>query len=151
MDRSFRNDMLSTIHRGAVEMSAIKDITREYSLYEIAVLTRAGPARSLGLKDRGHLGAGAVADVVLYRPAENWDTVFRHPVLVIKGGQTVVRDGEFIHMPRGRTLRQSVDFDSGIEKDLKPHFEMSRTTRLSNFKISDDEMANAIGSDVVYY
>ncbi len=151
MDRSFRNDMLSTIHRGAVEMSAIKDITREYSLYEIAVLTRAGPARSLGLNDRGHLGAGAVADVVLYRPAENWDTVFRHPVLVIKSGQSVVRDGEIIHMPRGRTLRQGVDFDSGIEKELKPHFEMSRTTRLSNFKISDDEMANAIGSDVVYY
>ena len=151
MDRSFRNDMLSTIHRGAVEMSVIKDITREFSLYEIAVLTRAGPARSLGLKDRGHLGAGAVADVVLYRPDENWDTVFRHPVLVIKGGQTVVKDGEIIHMPRGRTLRQSVEFDSGIEKELKPHFEMSRTTRLSNFKISDDEMANAIGSDVDYY
>ena len=33
--------------------------TREYTLDEIAILTRAGPARSLGLEDRGHLGVGA--------------------------------------------------------------------------------------------
>ena len=151
MDRSFRNDMLSTINRGAAEMSHVKDITREYSLYEIAVVTRSGPARSLGLRDRGHLGVGAVADVVLYRPGRDWETVFANPVRVIKEGETVVIDGEIVATPRGKTLRQRIDYDRNIEKDLERNLFSHQTTRLSNFKISDDEMANSIGSEVVYH
>ena len=30
-------------------------------------MTRAAPAKLLGLTDRGHLGAGAIADVAVYR------------------------------------------------------------------------------------
>ena len=151
MDRSFRNDMLSTINRGAAEMSHVKDITREYSLYEIAVVTRSGPAQSLGLRNRGHLGIGAVADVVLYRPGRDWETVFANPVRVIKEGETVVIDGEIVATPRGKTLRQRIDYDKNIEKDLERNLFSHQTTRLSNFKISDDEMANSIGSEVVYH
>ena len=59
MDRSFRNDMLSTINKDAAASCYLSELDREYSLYEIAIMTRAAPARSLGLKNRGHLGAGA--------------------------------------------------------------------------------------------
>ena len=58
MDRSFRNDMLGTINRDAATASVLSSIEREYSLYEIAIITRAAPARSLGLRDLGHLGIG---------------------------------------------------------------------------------------------
>ena len=62
MDKSFRNDMLSTINKDAASASTLSSIDREYSLYDIAIMTRAAPARSLGLKHRGHLGPGAVAE-----------------------------------------------------------------------------------------
>ena len=66
MDRSFRNDMLSTINKEAAASSTLSSLDREYSLYDIAIMTRAAPARSLGLKNRGHLGPGAVADITVY-------------------------------------------------------------------------------------
>jgi formylmethanofuran dehydrogenase subunit A len=62
MDRSFRNDMLATINKNAAAASELSSIDREYTLYEIATMTRAAPARSLGLKNRGHLGGGAIAE-----------------------------------------------------------------------------------------
>ena len=48
-------------------LSTLASIEREYTLEEIAIMTRAAPAKLLGLKDRGHLGAGAIADVAVYR------------------------------------------------------------------------------------
>ena len=45
---------MGAINQDALKYSSLASIDREYSLYEIAIMTRAGPARSLGLKDRGH-------------------------------------------------------------------------------------------------
>ena len=148
MDKSHRDHALSEINQAAACMSCVSDLTREYSLYEIAIITRAGPARSLGLQDRGHLGNGAVADVVLYRPNENWQTTFSNPVRVIKDGRTIIEDGEIVELISGRSHRASLEFDNSIENDLVKHFDQYGSMRLSNFKISDDEMANHIGSEV---
>ena len=41
------------------------------------------------------------------------------------------------------------EFDRDIENTMKTYFEENGTVRSSNFKISDDEMANSIGSSVV--
>jgi formylmethanofuran dehydrogenase subunit A len=50
MDKSFRDDMLQKINPDAqAQSSLLKSLTREYTLDEIAILTRAGPAKSLGL------------------------------------------------------------------------------------------------------
>ena len=57
MDKSFRDDMLKTINKSAAAATVLSSIDREYSLYEIAILTRSAPARSLGLEDLGHLGS----------------------------------------------------------------------------------------------
>ena len=151
MDRTFRNDMLSKINPAAVEMSYVGNMTREYTLSEIATITRAGPARSLGLRDYGHLGAGAVADIALYRPDSDWEKTFRHPVRVIKQGRTVVKNGEIVEILPGKSHRAILEYDRKIEKELAHYFERYRTVHTSNFKISDDEMANAIGSEVVHH
>ena len=42
-------------------------------LNEIAIITRAGPARILGLKNKGHLRVGADADITIYTPHDNQD------------------------------------------------------------------------------
>src|SRR5215207_7870275 len=65
MSRDLRDAWLATLPRAAVEVTILQSLAREYSLAEIATMTRVAPARLLGLKDRGHLGPGAVADVAV--------------------------------------------------------------------------------------
>ena len=47
MDRGFRNDMLQKIHPDAQAATILPTIERESTLYEVAIMTRAGPAKSL--------------------------------------------------------------------------------------------------------
>ncbi len=50
--------LLKTVPAKVRGQSVLGDLDREYSLSEIAIITRAGPARILGLKNKGHLGPG---------------------------------------------------------------------------------------------
>ena len=72
----------------------MQDLEREYSLYEIAIITRAGPARMLGLPHKGHLGVGADADVTIYTPRADSKAMFELPRFVIKAGEIIVEQGE---------------------------------------------------------
>ncbi|HEX3499092.1 MAG TPA: formylmethanofuran dehydrogenase subunit A, partial [Stellaceae bacterium] len=67
MERDFRAECLARVHKAAQELSVLGGLTRQYSLREIAIMTRAGPARILGLADRGRLSPGALADIAVYR------------------------------------------------------------------------------------
>src|ERR687898_28643 len=68
MDREFRNEQIGRVNQKAIRRTVLRDdLEREYTLGEIAIITRAGPARLLGLADKGHLGVGADADVTVYR------------------------------------------------------------------------------------
>src|SRR3546814_7206268 len=79
MDKSFRNDAFAKLNLDAQAMSTLPSIDREYSLYEIAILTRAGAARLLGLHDRGHLGTGAAADITVYTDDADREKMFSKP------------------------------------------------------------------------
>lgn len=140
MDRSFRNDMLKTIHPEAQKMTTLAAIEREYSLQEIAIMTRAGAAKLVGLADRGHLGVGAFADITVYTPDENREEMFATPDYVFKDGELVVQDGEIVHIKWGTTHIVRPEFDLGIEKDLAKYFNRHMTMKMGNFKISNDEM-----------
>jgi formylmethanofuran dehydrogenase subunit A len=70
----------------------------------LCILTRAAPARIAGLPHKGHLGPGADADVVLYRPDADLARMFAVPARVYKGGELVAEDGEIRARPRGQTL-----------------------------------------------
>ena len=70
MDKDFRNSQIDEININAKEISNLKSIKRTYSLYEVAIMTRAAPARILGLKDRGSLKPGSVADISIYNPKD---------------------------------------------------------------------------------
>jgi formylmethanofuran dehydrogenase subunit A len=140
MDRSFRDDMLQTVNKHARDASRLPAIDREYSLYEIAVITRAGPARSLGLRDRGHLGAGAAADITVYKDRKNRQRMFEQPEYVFKDGEMVVRNGRVTAIRSGCTHTVRPDYDNRIEQRLKTWFDRYHTVKLSNFPISDDEL-----------
>ena len=141
MDRSFRNDMLATIHPEAQKMTTLASIEREYSFNEIAIMTRAGAARIIGLKDRGALSSGNWADITVYTENADRQAMFSKPDYVFKDGELVVKDGQVVKVTWGTTHIVKPEYDLAIEKDLKPYFDKYLTMKLGNFKISDDEIS----------
>ena len=140
MDKSYRNAMLGTINADAAAMSTLGSIDREYSMYEIATMTRSAPARLLGLRDRGHLAPGAAADIVVYRDDKDVEKMFARPEYVFKDGTLVAKDGEIVEVTWGNTHVVRPEYDASIEKQLKPYFDRFHSVRMENFKIHDDEL-----------
>jgi formylmethanofuran dehydrogenase subunit A len=123
MDRSLRARHIETLPKDAMEVSTLASITREYTLFEIAIMTRAAPARLLGLADRGHLGPGARADVAVYRPRKDLAAMFRDAALVLKDGVPVIRDGTKVAHPFGRALTVDPGFDAAIDRRLAAFYD----------------------------
>jgi formylmethanofuran dehydrogenase subunit A len=136
MDRDFRAEEFARLPPRARKNALLQELDREYSLYEIAIITRAGTARALGLKNKGHLGAGADADVTVYAPSDHWEEMFAHPRYVLKDGEIVVRDGQLVAERPGRTLYVEPPHDLTIETDLRPYFEECYTMSFDNFPVS---------------
>src|SRR4029077_13680116 len=55
MDRTRREEVLQRVPLQVRENSVLGELSREYTLNEIAIITRAAPARMLGLAHKGHL------------------------------------------------------------------------------------------------
>lgn len=142
MDKSFRDASFERLHPEAQAMSTLKSIQREYSLYEIAIMTRAAPSRSLGLGDRGHLGEGAAADITVYAPHDDKERMFEKPDYVFKDGTLVARNGRIVKVTDGGTHTLRPGFDKAVLKPLRAYFEQFHTVRLENFRVSDEEIAN---------
>jgi formylmethanofuran dehydrogenase subunit A len=138
MDRDFRDAEIARANRKAIRRTVLLDgLDREYTLEEIAIITRAGPARLLGLRDKGHLGEGADADVTIYDDRPDREEMFSMPRYVIKGGRVVVRDGELREAPPGRLLRVDVPFDPAVEDALRPLFDEHYTVGFDSYPVSE--------------
>ena len=150
MSRKARSDTMSRMHGAVFRRAEIADIYREYTLYEVAVVTRAATAKALGLRDKGHLGVGADADVAVYPIDPNrLDTsdyrsierAFSRAKYVVKGGEIVVWDGRIVSTPLGNTfwVRATVKEDVGeqVLEEVGEVFEKYYTMRLSNYPVQD--------------
>ena len=140
MDRSFRAEQLAKLHPDVAANAALNSITRELSLYEIAIMTRAAPARLLGLKDRGHLGAGAAADIAVYREDADREAMFTTPAYVFKDGTLVARAGRITAVPVGGTHFVAPDYDRGIETMLRKHHAAQGGVNFDQLAIGRDEL-----------
>ena len=136
MDRSVRDERLKQVNPKLLAGSALADgLAREYTLNEIAIITRAGPARLLGLKHKGHLGPGAEADVTIYGRDADVARMFASPRYVIKGGSLLVEEGQLRRAPRGRRLRLQPTYDEALLADLRRHFEAYSTISFENYPV----------------
>jgi formylmethanofuran dehydrogenase subunit A len=115
----------------------LDDLDREYTLEEIAIITRAGPARLLGLRDKGHLGAGADADVTVYDERDDREEMFATPRYVIKGGRVVVRDGELVEARAGDLLRVGAQHDPAVEDVLRAQFAEHYTVQFDSYPVRE--------------
>jgi formylmethanofuran dehydrogenase subunit A len=131
MSRDLRNQWMETLPPEAIAVTTLPSIGREYSLVEIATMTRAAPARLLGLRDRGHLGAGAIADVAVYDNDLDRAKMFRAAALVFKSGALVVRDGVPTQHGFGRALTVRPERDQAIDRRLKTYYD-------ERYGLSDD-------------
>jgi formylmethanofuran dehydrogenase subunit A len=115
---------------------------RELSLYEIAILTRAAPARLLGLADRGHLGVGAAADIAIYRDQADREAMFSTPLAVLKDGAPIVRDGRITATPAGGVHFVEPDYDRSIERELQDYSDTYLALAFRHATIGKDELCD---------
>lgn len=138
MDRDFRNEQLRRANKRAIQRTVLlDDLDREYTLSEIAIVTRAGPARLLGLRDKGHLGVGADADVTIYDERADREEMFATPRYVIKGGRVVVRDGELVEALAGDLLRVTAPYDPAVDDVLRARFEERYSVQFDSYPVRE--------------
>ena len=123
MSRDVRAAWLAKLPAEVESVTTLASLTREYQWEEIAIVTRAAPARLLGLKDRGHLAPGARADVAIYRPGVDLAATFRGATRVYKDGECVVTDGALTHYRFGRALTVAPAPDRTMIKRIGDYYE----------------------------
>ena len=118
--------------------SLLKDLDREYTLEEICIISRAGPAKCLGLKEKGHLGVGADGDVTIYDMLDDKEQMFSAPRYVMKAGQLLIADHEFVSdYTDKKILRVAPEYDESIENVIKPFFDDFYSVSYKNYPVDD--------------
>ncbi|MCV3241206.1 formylmethanofuran dehydrogenase subunit A [Mesorhizobium sp. ZC-5] len=141
MDRDARREAAEKLPKSALATSSLMSIEREYSFEEIAIMTRAAPAKLLGLADRGHLGAGAIADVAVYRKGTDIARMLGRAAYVFKDGDLVVKDGEITHYRWGRALRLEQPPDKAMARLLEDYHQQRYGLSLDWFTFPDTAIA----------
>ncbi|WP_404306712.1 formylmethanofuran dehydrogenase subunit A [Neorhodopirellula lusitana] len=156
-DKSLRETALAEIHPDAAASSSLGGLGREYSLDDIAVMTRSGPAAILGLQDRGTLRPGGIADVVIYQSQDNVEAMFRQPKMVFKSGRLIRRDGASEVEPGtalpDQTLAANVaggslEIDRKHLAGFRDRYSKFGTFQFDRLWIDEDEMPEVIGSQL---
>jgi formylmethanofuran dehydrogenase subunit A len=156
MSKKARDEQLAEVNKSATERSGLPDLDREYTLNEIAWITRAGTARCLGLSNKGHLGIGADADVSIYnldvneKAPQKIEDAFAKAHYTIKGGQIVVKDGIVGASPLGSTIWTDVtekikeDLMESVIDDIKSQWNGRYSVNYENYAVQDVYVENPI-------
>jgi formylmethanofuran dehydrogenase subunit A len=135
MNAEYRRECLKKLPPKALKRIVLADLNREYTLSEIAIITSAGPARALGLSQKGHLGVGADADVSIYNQNADGPLLFRYPRYLIKGGEIIVEEGDIRKVTDGREFLVRPGCDPRIEEYLRPLFQQYYTMSFDNYPV----------------
>jgi formylmethanofuran dehydrogenase subunit A len=137
MDRTYRDSCLARVNPALLAGSAMADgLAREYTLDEIAIITRAAPARLLGLSRKGHLAPGADADVTVYARDPDVSKMFATPRYVVKGGVLAVEEGHLRRAPRGARLHVRPGYDAAVEGRIEQFFDRYATVSFRNYPVA---------------
>ncbi|HXW99539.1 MAG TPA: formylmethanofuran dehydrogenase subunit A [Methanomicrobiales archaeon] len=161
MSKKAREATLGTFkHRDKViDATNLHGIDRELTLYEIAQMTRAGPAKALGLSGMyGSLGQGMDANVAVfdldYRKMpddpEQIERAFQRALWFVKSGEIVVKDGEITSHGNKRTVwvNPKVKENAQVARDIHEKFAKDYTVNLDNYPVRDYLAPNPLVIDV---
>jgi len=150
MSRKAREATLKKINPRARNRSLLSSIDRELGFYEIAVMTRAGQAKALELRNKGHLGVGADADVAIYDinpettdPSKKHKTLrraFKNAAYTIKHGKIVAKNGEILKHVEGATMWLDVQVSNHIKitEEMKRKFREYWTVEYENYPVTEN-------------
>lgn len=153
MSNKKRQEEIKTVHEAVHSKTRLPGIDRELDFSEIAIMTRAGTAKVLGLLDtKGHLGVGADADVSIYDIIPDQidpsvehakiKSAFSSAAYTIKGGQVVVKDGQITATPMGRTYwvdaKVPEEHTKEMMKDIVKKFKNYYSIQLANYMVQDE-------------
>lgn len=158
MSNQARLDRLETLHKWVPDRVNIGGISRVFDFYDIAKMTRAGPARALGLGDtKGHLGVGADADVAVfdYNPKTMDPTTdpagieraFQNTAYTIKGGEVVVINGEVVSKGNKRTFwvdATNGTMDPAVMQDIDKKFLRFYSVTMNNYPVQDSYVRDSL-------
>ena len=153
MSRRFRDRESELLDPRTGHYVPLFAIDRELDWYEIAVMTRAAQAKALGITSigKGHLAAGAEADIAIYpiRPQELDPSAEYKQVMAgfgktrytIKRGRVVARDGQVIVEGANSTIWTKANIPPELDLSADPEFlkkfEQYYTVRMSNYPVQD--------------
>jgi formylmethanofuran dehydrogenase subunit A len=137
MDANERGRWMERLPKAAMQMSILPQLKREYSLYEVAIMTRAAPARLLGLSDRGQLGIGAAADIAVYTEETDKAAMFAAADYVFKDGALIVEHGRAKPYRWGRTHHLRPPHDGQIKKWLQRNYDSKYGLPAGSFAVPD--------------
>src|SRR5262249_8719388 len=100
-----------------------------------AIITSAGPARALGLPQKGHLGVGADADVAIFSEDRDAARMFAYPRYVVKGGEGVVEEGEVRKTGGGQGPVVRPTSDPKVEDFIRPLFQKYYPLSFANYPV----------------
>ena len=146
MDYDFRMECFEHLHPEVQKSHPLRELQREYTLEEIAIITRAGPARSLGLSEAGSLRVGAWADLTIYREGSNPQAMFASPYQVYKQGQLVVQDGKQLAPAAKGMFRLRLDQEFRPTAELNREWEAHYQQPMQAAVIRDEELFGYSGA-----
>jgi formylmethanofuran dehydrogenase subunit A len=151
MSEKARNDVLASMKNEdkVRDRSTLGSIDRELTLYEIAQMTRAGPAKALGLSSSiGSLTPGMQADVAVYpynpeteSDPEKIEWAFSHAKYLIKSGEIILNDGELVSNGNKKTYWVDVTTKPNrqVERDIDRTFVKYYTVTKNNYEVTEHE------------
>ena len=149
LSKEYRDDWIQNrVHKWAAQKSHITETDKEYSMYEIAQITRANSSKVLGLSgDRGHLGVGAKADISIYdidpeeKSGKKIEKAFLEAAYVLKNGDIVVKNGNVVKEVYGDTIFVNAEINESLEsellKDLNMKFKKLYSVNMENYPVQD--------------
>lgn len=152
MSKEYREATISNVNNAVEKRAIISTLDKEYDFYEIAKVTRANPAKAIGLeKIKGHLGEGAHADIAVYdlnplevdsKDYEKIEKALSRAFLTIKEGEVIYKEGEVTKHFIGRTYWVNAKVDEElIKNDLDYYFKRFYSVNLANYVVNEKELA----------
>ncbi|MBN2110493.1 MAG: formylmethanofuran dehydrogenase subunit A [Methanosarcinaceae archaeon] len=128
MSNKARQDTFEECHKWAQDRSGLAAETREMTLNEIAIVTRANAARTIGMSHcKGTLAVGADGDVAIYDidpkalEVSDYESIiraFENAAYTIKDGQVVSQKGEIVAIPEKKTYYTDIAISADDEKNM---------------------------------
>jgi formylmethanofuran dehydrogenase subunit A len=137
----FRMEILDQLHPAVKDWSNLADLKREYTLEEIAIVTRSGPANSLGVSNQFNPRFGSAANLTLFQKDTDIEKMFSEAALVVKDGSIVWQDGRPAEKPCSKTIYTCPLGDRySLPKFFQQHWSRYNEIPIESFAIGNEEL-----------